>query len=292
MKLRILDQEKVKKAISIQEAIQIVREIYKTIYRKEAVLLLRTQLSVEKEKGRCLFMPAFIPSKKALGTKIISIFPGNLRKKLPTVQALIMIMDDETGIPIALMDGAFITALRTGAASGVATELLARKSARVASIFGAGRQGKTQLEAVCAVREIQKAWIYDPDQKAAEALLKEIKQEGSHLKGEIQIADSSSQALSEADIICTATTSYRPVFSDKELKEGTHINGIGSFTPEMQEIPTKTVLRAKIVVDSLSACWKRQEIYLFLSARDCSLLPKFTGKSEKSPLAYFPEERI
>jgi ornithine cyclodeaminase/alanine dehydrogenase-like protein (mu-crystallin family) len=195
-------------------------------------------------------MPAYLPETEALGTKIVSVFKDNKDKNLPTIQALVLVLDSETGQPKAILDGTYLTALRTGAASGVATDLLARENASAASIIGAGVQGRTQLQAIAAVRRLEKIWIYDRRPSRARNLV-EI---GETLFPEIIMAQTPSQAVREADIICTATTSDSPVFSDGDLRPGVHINGVGSYTPQMQEIPAETVLRSKIIVDSLSAC--------------------------------------
>jgi ornithine cyclodeaminase len=198
-------------------------------------------------------MPAFLPQIGSLGAKIVSVFPQNLQSGLSTIHAVVVLLDAETGCPISLLDGTYLTALRTGAASGVATDLLARRDSRVAAIFGAGVQGRTQLEAVCTVRAITKVWVYDPSPDAAKAYADKMKQRGDPIPQDISVAQTPKQALEEADIICTATTSSEPVFADEDLCPGVHINGIGSYTPKMQEIPGQTVARARVVVDSISA---------------------------------------
>jgi ornithine cyclodeaminase/alanine dehydrogenase-like protein (mu-crystallin family) len=168
---------------------------------------------------------------------------------------LVAVVDAETGCPAAVMDGTYLTALRTGAASGAATDLLARMDARVAAVFGAGVQGRTQLEAVCQVRDIEKAWVYDVNREAAEKYAEEMRGRGGRIPGDITVASSPTEAVREADVICTATTATSPVFADADLKAGVHINAIGAFTPEMQEVPEQTIKRARLVVDSREACW-------------------------------------
>ena len=181
-----------------------------------------------------------------MALKIASIFNDNPGKGLPLIYALVIVVDAETGAPEAVMDGTYLTALRTGAASGAATDVMARQDARVVAVFGAGAQGRTQLEAVCAVRPIEKAWIYDLDDKQAEVIADEM----SELLGlSVDVAGTPTQAVRSADVICTATTSSSPVFEDTSVRPGTHINAIGAYTPQMHEIPTKTVLRAKVVID-------------------------------------------
>jgi alanine dehydrogenase len=163
------------------------------------------------------------------------------------------VVDAVTGRPVALMDGTYLTALRTGAASGVATELLARPDARVAAVFGAGAQARTQLEAVCTVRPIDRVRVYDTSREAATAYAEEMRTHGQPIPPDIAVAASAAEAVRDADVICTATTATTPVFSDADLKPGVHVNAIGAYTPEMQEIPAETVARATIVVDSRSA---------------------------------------
>jgi ornithine cyclodeaminase len=173
-------------------------------------------------------------------------------RSLAFIQAAVLVLNPETGRPVALLEGSSLTAIRTGAGSGAAIDLLARPDSRVVAVFGAGAQGRTQLEAACSVRKIEAAWVFDPSMERAEIMAKDMAGKGP-VPEKLRVAKSSSQAVSEADIICTATTSNTPVFADSELKPGTHVSAIGSYTPEMQEVPSETVARALVVVDSRSA---------------------------------------
>jgi alanine dehydrogenase len=253
MKIKVLTQQDIQNAVNIKDAIAAVRQAYIQLSQGTAVAPLRTQIPVE-DKGIALIMPAFLPQGGALGAKLVSVYPQNLRWHLPTIHAIVVLLDGETGRPVALLDGTYLTAIRTGAASGVATDLLARKDAKIAAIFGAGVQGRTQLEAVCSVRAIARAMIYDPNPDAAYAYASEMQQRGDPIPQDICVAQTPADALEGADIVCAATTSREPVFEDGDLDPGVHINGIGSYTSEMQEIPAQTVVRAKVVVDSLPAC--------------------------------------
>lgn len=253
MKLRILSSGDVRKAITMAEAIQAVKNAYIQLSAGQAVVPLRTPVPVDRRGGVTLFMPAYLAESDSMAAKIVSVFPGNLERDLPTIHAVVVVVDAETGQPRAIMDGTYLTALRTGAASGVATDLLARPDAHVVAIFGAGAQGRTQLEAVCAVRAVDKVWVLDANSQAAERYVEEMQGRGQPIPADFSTATSPAEALREADIICTATTSMQPVFEDADLKPGTHINGIGSYTPQMQEVPAETVARARVVVDSRSA---------------------------------------
>ncbi len=256
MRIKILSHQDIQKTVTMSQAIESIKQAFASLSRGEAVLPLRTQVPVQDEEGTTLFMPAYLPSVESLGVKIVSVFPKNIVSNLPTLHALVILCNAKTGEPTAVMDGTYLTALRTGAASGVATELLSRKEAQTAAIIGAGIQGRTQLEAVCCTRDIQSVWVYDINHRAAEDFAEEMRNHGSPIPSEIIVAHSPAEAVSDADVICCATTSSVPVFEDEDLKLGTHINGVGSYTPNMQEIPEQTILRSKVVVDSLSSALK------------------------------------
>lgn len=253
MKLKILTRDEVAMAVNMAEAIETVKKAFIQLSSGKAEMPLRTQVPVEKRKGVTLFMPAYLADSDAMGAKIVSVFPNNQKRKLPTIHAVVIVVDAETGRPTAIMDGTYLTALRTGAASGVATDLLSRKDARVVAIFGAGTQSRTQLEAICTVRSIEEVWVYDVVPRTASDYVEEMKKHGTPIPADIFVAESPMQAVSEADIVCAATTSSQPVFNDSDLKPGVHINGVGSYTPEMQEIPAPTVVRSKVIVDSSQA---------------------------------------
>ncbi len=253
MRLRVLSKQDVQQSVPMREAIEIVKGAFAQLSAGKAVVPLRTQLPVERHEGVTLFMPAYLSESDDLGVKIVSVFPRNPEMGWPTIFALVAVVEASTGRPVAVMDGTYLTALRTGAASGAATDLLARKDARVAAIFGAGVQGRTQLLAVCEMRDIERAWVYDVNSQAAERYAQEMAGTGKVPAG-LKTAFSPAEAVREADVICTATTSTTPVFADGDLKPGVHINAVGSFTPEMQEIPEQTVRRARLVVGSREGC--------------------------------------
>ena len=148
------------------------------------------------------------------------------------------------------LNGSSLTALRTGAASGAATDLLARPDAHVVAILGAGVQARTQLKAVCTVRRITHARVFDPVPAAGRSFAAEMQ---AGIGVPVQVAASAADAVSGADVVCTATNSQEPVFSDADLAAGTHINAVGSYQPSVQEVPAETVVRACVVVDHLES---------------------------------------
>jgi ornithine cyclodeaminase/alanine dehydrogenase-like protein (mu-crystallin family) len=244
-RLRHIPNEEILRKVTMAEAIGAVREALVELSSGRAVVPARTSLEVPGRRTTALVMPAYLPRTGRLGVKLISLCEDNPAKGLPLAQAVTILMDAGDGTPLAVLDAAYLTAVRTGAAAGVATDVLARRDARVAAIFGAGVQGRTQLEAVAAVRPLRKAFVFDVDPRAAAAFAREM---GGKLTLDVEPA-SSPAALREADIVSTATTSAAPVFADGDLKPGVHINAIGSYKPHVREVPGETVRRAAVFVD-------------------------------------------
>jgi len=250
----IIRASDLRNALPMNETISAMKAAYAALSAGRAEVPLRTRLSVEAQEGTCLIMPAYVKSDlgEVLSLKVVTLYQKNPTHGFPLIHAAVLAIEAETGRFQALLEGSVLTAIRTGAASGAATDLLARPDSRVAAIFGAGVQGRTQLEAICTVRAIQMAWIYDPSPPQVERFISEMAGK-EPVPEDLRPASSPEQAVANADIICTATTSTSPVFEDRDLKPGVHINGVGSYTPEMQEVPTETVARALLVVDSRSA---------------------------------------
>jgi ornithine cyclodeaminase len=255
MKLRIISRDEVKKAVSMAQAIETVKAAFAQLSKGRARVPIRTQLGVPLHDGVTLFMPAYLEQTDELGMKMVSVFSGNIDQGLPTINAMVTLVDAETGLPTAIIDGTYLTALRTGAASGAATDLLARADASTVAVLGTGVQGRTQLNAVCTVRRIERVLVYDKRTESAERFRDEMAAVGSPIPSRIEVASTAGKAVAEADVICTATTSLTPVFGDSDVRAGSHINAIGSFTPTMQELPAETVGRSTIVVDSREAVW-------------------------------------
>ncbi|MBT3241217.1 MAG: ornithine cyclodeaminase family protein [Chloroflexi bacterium] len=249
----ILNSTEVRKSLPMAETIAAMKSAYLALSTGKAEMPLRARLPVPPQEAVSLFMPAFVNNEEdhALAVKIVSVFPKNPEKGLPLIHASVVVMDAETGKTLALLEGGALTAIRTGAGAGAATDILARKDSKVIAIFGAGVQARTQLEAACTVRNIEKVWVYDPIEENANNFAKEMAGIGP-IPINILVADTPKQAVENADIISTATTSLSPVFDAAHLKTGGHINGVGSYTPEMQEIPADAVKSAKVVVDSRS----------------------------------------
>lgn len=247
----ILNAEEVRKTLPMKDTIEAMKRAYASLSDGKAEVPLRTRVSVPNHEALAIFMPAYVQSSEAdaLALKVVNIFPNNPSQGLPYILASVFAFDATTGGLAAVLEGGTLTAIRTGAGSGAAIDLLARKDSKVVAIFGAGVQGRTQLEAACSVRRIEKAWVFDSDAGRADAFVKEMAGKGA-VPSDLRVASTSTEAVQDADIICTATTSTHPVFADADLKPGVHISAIGAYTPEMVEIPAETIVRAKVFVDS------------------------------------------
>ena len=248
--IRLLTTEDIQKAISMSEAIGLMKDAFIQLSAGSASAPLRTKIEMPQANGTALFMPAYLPKNEQFSLKAVSLFKNNPSRGLPLIHALVVLFDAIDGKPLALINGETLTALRTGAASGLATDLLARVDSQIAFIFGAGVQGRSQLEAICCVRTIRKAYIFDIRREVAEIFSQEMSQK---LDFPVKVADSM-DLLRQADVICAATTSPQPVFQHEYLKSSVHINAVGSYKPNEREIPGETIQKAKIVVDQRQAC--------------------------------------
>lgn len=296
--MRLLTRSDVQRALSMREAVEIIKRAFAELSTGKAESPLRAAVAQPKHDGVTLFMPAYLGESDALAVKIASIHNRNPERGLPRINALVVAIDPATGQPLAAMEGGYLTALRTGAASGAATDLLARADAETVAIIGAGRQARTQLLAVAAVRPIKRAWIYSRRRESSEELIAEMQPQLESI--ELLVAGSPSEAVREADVICAATNSSLPVFSGEDLKPGAHVNGTGSYTHEMQEVDFATLRRAsKIVVDERKAALAEagdlivainrgeirvEDIYAELGEIAAGLKP---GRQRKDEITYF-----
>lgn len=249
----LLTRKDVQQVLQMKDCMDAVEKAFAELAKGTAVLPLR--INIKPTGGLALYMPAYLPDMGALACKVVTVYKDNPTKhKLPTTIGKVLLQDPATGDVICIMDGGYLTAVRTGAASGVATRLLARKAkGQVAAIFGAGVQARTQLWAVAEARELSKAYVFDMDADAAKSFAGDMARQ---LDLDVAVAGSAEQMLERTDIICTATSSPTPIFDGNLVREGTHINGIGSHTPNARELDTTIVKRSKVIADSNEACLK------------------------------------
>lgn len=246
----LLNRNDVASLLEMGACMNAVERAFAELANGTAVLPLRN--SIFPPDGLALYMPAYLKEMKALACKVVTVYKNNPAKfNLPTTIGKLLLQNPETGEVICIMDAGYLTAVRTGAASGVATKYLARKGDNLtAGIFGAGVQAKMQLWAVAHARKITKAYIYDLNFAALDKFVNEM---STKLDMEIIVA-SNADMLLDADIICTATSSSVPIFNGSKVKPGTHINGIGSHTPNARELDETIIKRSKFIGDSKTAC--------------------------------------
>ncbi len=247
--MRLLTREDIESLITIDEVIEIMRDLFGSIAEGKLFLPERVVVECVNKKDSVLFMPGYIPEKGGLGIKIVSVFPTNKSRNIPTTTGQLILNDPETGKIIAIMEAGLITALRTAAVSAVATDLLALKDANSLGLFGAGIQGRYHIHAISRVRPIENIFIYDTDRQKAEDLASHIESSIEKLST-INVADRPKDVVTRSKIIITATTARSPVFKGSDILPQTHINAIGSFKPDVRELDDETVLRSIIYVDN------------------------------------------
>lgn len=248
-----INAQEIEALLTMDEAITAVEEGFRQLALGDVAMPQRVGIAVAEKGGWGAAMPAYVGGGiDGLGLKLVTIYPNNpARHGLPAILATLLLLDPHSGQLLAVMDAAALTAVRTGAASGVATRYLARQDAQTALIFGPGVQGRDQLAAVCAVRPIQQAWVVGRRPESAAAFAREMSQ---RLGLAVEATQDVQAAVQAADVIVAATSANDPLFDGRWLRPGVHINGVGSHTPTAREVDTVTVQRAKVVTDQTSAC--------------------------------------
>jgi ornithine cyclodeaminase/alanine dehydrogenase len=211
----------------------------------------RTSVRVAEPPGLLLLMPCAMTNSRVLGTKLVSVYPQNPSRSLPTIGALYVLSDFETGFPLAVMDAGFITGLRTAAASAVATKYLARPDARTLGIFGTGVQAEFHALVVPEVRSIERIMVWGRTLEKGHEFCERLR---DRLAVGIE-PGSSIEEVAGADIVVTGTTQATPLFGGAALRPGAHVNNVGSHSPAARELDTEAVARSVVVVDTYEAAW-------------------------------------
>ena len=258
----ILSASDVRAALQMHHAIELMKRAFADLARGAAAVPSRTSIPAP-DGGITLVMPARVDTaasgdgaSSSLAVKVVSVFDGNPAAGLARIQGAVVALEPDTGRPLALLEGSSLTAIRTAAASGAATDLLARPQATELAVLGAGVQARSHIEAICEIRPISRIRIHSRTAASVDALIDELE----HARwlpdaASLGRADTAADAVRGADIVCTTTTSDVPVFEDRDLKPGAHVNAVGSFTPEAREIHAATVARAWLAVDDREAAW-------------------------------------
>lgn len=254
----VLSKADIYRALDWREAVQAVGGAFAALSTGRASVPLRTFFPVPDQEGVLLLMPGALrdtpdgAETNQLAVKLVGIFNRNPARGLPLIYGLVTLFEAGTGRPLAALEGATVTAVRTGAASGVATGLLAASGARKLALFGTGAQAETQLKAIWAVRAttLEEARVVGRDPDKTVQFAQRMAAETGY---KVRAVTNAAEALDGAEIVATATTSYNPLFEDSQLSPGAHINGVGAYQPIMREVPGETVARARLVVDAREA---------------------------------------
>ncbi|VEJ36327.1 ornithine cyclodeaminase [Aedoeadaptatus ivorii] len=252
MEILVLNGSEVRGAMSMREWIEADKSAAAMYSKKQCDIPLRTNIDVKDAEGQALFMPGVVEGENALGIKIVSVYPNNAARNLPSLSATVLVMEKETGAVKGILDGTELTKMRTGALAGAATDLLARKDAKTFLLIGTGGQAESQLEAVLAVRDIQTAYVFNRKQEKAEAFVEGVKEHMAPYGAELIAVSDLDGVIENADVITAVTTAKEPVFEGSKVKAGCHINGMGAYTPEMIELDPEIVVRAdKVFLDTV-----------------------------------------
>ncbi len=250
----LLSREQILSFFSMRDAIEADKKAFVLHTEGKAKVPLRINLETEDKSGQCMFMPAYVGGLNMAGVKMVSFFPGNAEKQIPVVPATVALIDGTTGLVTAIVEGTTLTQLRTAAISGAATELLSNPDSRVAALFGTGGQAPAQLEALMTVRNLREVRVFDLNPERLQKFVAKHQPLADRFGTKLVAAGNSDEAVEGADIVTTVTTSSTPVFDGNRVKPGCHVNGVGSYTPVMREIPAELLWRAgRIFVDNREA---------------------------------------
>lgn len=256
MKIFWLSGSDVRKVLKISEVIKVVEEAFRQHGLKKVQMPPKVYLSFSS--GDLRAMPAYMESLGIAGVKIVNSHPENPKKGLPTVMAVVILNDPATGAPIAIMDGSYLTDMRTGAAGAVAVKHLARKDSKVVGIIGTGRQARTQLLAIDKVVDVEEVKVAGRSSEGIEKFVKEM-------SVGCKIVPKTIEEACKCDVLVTTTPVREPIVKSEWISDGTHINAVGADAPGKEELDPMLLKRAKIVVDDLAQASHSGEINVPLS---------------------------
>ena len=240
--MKILTKEDIKKCITMSEAIEICKNAMKDYTLNKSVIPLRTPIQSIDNNGQVLFMPGKISTDSdSIGIKIVSVYPDNSKLNLPAVPSTMITINEKTGIVNGILEGTYLTALRTAAIQGAATDILANKNSKIATLIGTGGQALEQARALVTVRKLKELRVVARNFEKTKEFVEILKKELDDFDVNIIAYSNPNEAVTDSDIITTVTTSKTPTFSQEFVKSGVHINGIGSFTYEMVELPPELI---------------------------------------------------
>ena len=243
--LRITEAE-VRRLFAFPKAIDLAREAYVKLGRREALSPQRIMISIPGG-ATVFFMPAYVLGHRTVSIKVARANPRNPAQSLPTVMVTVYVYDSQTGAELAQIEAEALTAIRTAASTAVATDLLARGNAGTLGVLGSGREAEAHVAAIREVRHLSRILVYSRNRKKREAFAADVVAKHSI---QASATESPEELAEQSEIIVTATTSETPVFNGKRVRPGTHVNAIGAALPGHREVDTSLVQRSILVVDS------------------------------------------
>ena len=250
----LLNRSDIEKCYSLKDCIAAVADAFKYFSAGKVDVPLRTQILKQNGKDTFLCMPAFCEDYDAACVKVLNMFPENINQGLPSINAQVLNIDTKTGVVNAILDGNYVTQLRTGSASGVALKYLAKKKCRKGALIGTGGQAATQLEAMLIVRDLDEVAVSDLDFERAQKFAGKMQEQLAQYHTKITAVKTGNEAVKDADVIITVTPSTKPVYDAQFIKKGATICGVGAYQPQMEETPAELVAKAnKIYFDSKDA---------------------------------------
>jgi ornithine cyclodeaminase/alanine dehydrogenase-like protein (mu-crystallin family) len=250
VKVLIADQELVTRLLPMERAIEVMRQALSLLAGGDVIMPLRTMLQLPKGDSVMGLMPSYIGGLNSVGVKIIAAFPANFGTEYDSHQGVVLVFDTDHGLLRAIVDATAVTAIRTAAVSGLVTDLLARPDAHDLAVIGAGTQAHTHLQAMLAVRPVDRVRVFSVPRESAEAYAARE----SALHGlKVEVAATAQEAVADADLICTTTTSAEPVVRGDWVSPGAHVNAVGAYSPTTRELDSALVARARLYVDRREA---------------------------------------
>ena len=293
--MEFINRQQVESLLDMQSCISLMHETLINLAHGHAEQMLRTVLPLSEGNAFAL-MPAIDGTKSIAGAKLITVFPDNFGHGLPSHQGIVLVFDTQTGSLKAAADGEAITAIRTAAVSAVATDFLANDNASRLAIIGSGTQARMHLEAILCVRNIIRVCVWDINASAAKRFAGEMQ---AKFGIEVDVCQSTAQAICDSDIICTVTAATEPVVFGQDIKNGTHINAVGACKPSARELDTYAVQRGLIFTDKMESLLNESGDFIIPFEQNlitknqiagelgCALLGKIPGRQSPEDITIY-----
>ncbi|MFC4993668.1 ornithine cyclodeaminase family protein [Rubritalea tangerina] len=249
MEIRLIGAEVIEGCLGMPRTIELMEDAFRALSEGGVQSPLRT--AITNGEGTVLYKPAYSEAAGIFCVKVVSVFSGNAALGLPVTPGIIVINSEETGMPLAVLEAGYLTSLRTGAATGLATKLFAKPDAKIGALFGTGGQARHQLEAMLCVREFETIYVFSRNEENAERFCRE----NLDIAGGCRlVANPARSVLASCDVLTLATSAASPLFEWSEVGDDVHINAVGSLGPKRTEVSAETLLNSRVIVDQREAC--------------------------------------